>query len=152
MTYCTNDEIQEHFDSNEIAQICSIGGGVLDENRLQRAREYAANLINSHMGTKYALPLSVVVPLLKNCEADLVRYNLYDDNPTQNVVDRFNYWTNWLVDLTRGKITLFDEAGVAVTKTSNASGSDGFFTMAAPSKSFTDEVIANGDLTRWPGC
>ena len=150
MTYCTNEEIQKHFDSNEIAQICTIGGGVLDEGRLQRAREYAANLINSHMGTKYTLPLSVVVPLLRNCEADLVRYDLYDDNPPQHVVDRFNYWTNWLVDMTRGKITLFDENGVAVGKTSNKSGSDGFFTMESSEKSFTDTVIANGDLTRWP--
>lgn len=147
MAYNTNDEIVAAFDVREIEQVCSIGNGVLDEARLTREKLAAFNLINSHLGTKYTLPLSVVVPVLKDCEADIARYNLYDDAPTSHIVDRFNYWTNWLVDVTRGKITLFDENGAKVGLVSNASGGSGFVTVDTSTKSFTDLVLAKGDLT-----
>ena len=147
MTYCTNQEVVDEFDANEIAQVCSDGTDVLNAARLQKSREAAYNLINSHIGTKYTLPLAVVVPILKKCEANLVRHDLYDDNPTQVIVDRFNYWTNWLIDLTRGKITLFDQNDLPVPKKTNSSGSDGFFVMQTTPKSFTDIVASNGDLT-----
>lgn len=149
-TYVTNAELQSRFGDKELLQVAG-DGTTLDSARVDIARDGAFNLINSHLGTKYTLPLTVTVPVLKDCEADLARYYLYDDNPTDHVKERFNYWTVWLADVSRGRIQLFDSNQLLVAKTGNSvTGSDGFFGVNGPSKVFTDDVKSLGDLTSNP--
>ena len=147
MTYVTNQQLQDRFSSKEILQIA--GDGItLDTPKVDTARLGAYNLINSHLGTKYLLPLTVVVPILQDCEADIARYYLYDDNPTNHVKERFDYWTIWLSDVSKGRIQLRDSADLPVAKTGDAvTGADGFFTITGASKVFTEDVIAQGNIT-----
>ena len=147
MTYTTNEEVIARYDSKEILQVA--GDGVtLDSAKMLVARAGAYNLINSHLGTKYVLPITASVPVLKDCEADLTRYFLYDDNPTIHVVDRFNYWTVWLADVAKGRIQLYTDTDQLVTKTGfSGTGSDGFFGVNAATKVFTEDVKAASDLT-----
>lgn len=150
VTYNTNAELQTRFDMKEMLQVAG-DGTTLDTTRCDMARVDAYNLINSHLGTKYVLPLTVVVPVLKNCEADIARYYLYDDNPTEVVKERFNYWTVWLADVSKGKVQLIDENQLPVTKTGNSTtGADGFFGVNGPEKVFTEDVRSLGDLTSNP--
>lgn len=147
VTYTTNQNLMTRYGSSEILQIA--GDGVtLDTSRVDIARLGAYNLINSHLGTKYALPLTVVVPILQDCEADIARYYLYDDNPTIHVKERFDYWTVWLADVSKGRIQLRDSSDLPVTKTGDAiTGADGFFTITGAAKVFTEAVISQGNIT-----
>lgn len=147
MTYVTNQQLQDRFGQKEILQIA--GDGItLDTPKVDTARSGAYNLINSHLGTKYVLPLTVTVPILQDCEADIARYYLYDDNPTVHVKERFDYWTIWLADVAKGRIQLRDSADLPVTKTGDSvTGADGFFTITGASKVFTEDVISQGNIT-----
>lgn len=135
---------------SEILQIA--GDGVtLNTEKVNTARLGAFNLIMSYIGTKYTLPITVEVPVLKDCEADITRYYLYDDNPTPIVVTRYDNWLLWLTDVGKGRVQLYDVDGRVVPKTSDASsGSDGFFVVTGAKKIFTAALHEKIDISTPP--
>lgn len=132
----------------ELAQIAG-DGTTIDTAKVDSARLGAYNFIASYLGARYELPITSDVPVLKDCEADIARFYLYDDNPTDTVLMRFEHWKSWLKSVGEGKIQLFDRDDKAVPKRGDTTtGSDGFFTVTGASKVFTENVMSQIDISR----
>jgi phage gp36-like protein len=138
VTYTTDEELAVMFGAPEIEEVARLPNGDLDVQQLDRARVTALGLINGYLAALYALPLTTTPSVLKQCEGDLARYYLYDDDPTEIVVERYKQWLKWLSDVAKGVVSLD-----APLKSVNSFG--GIAIRGAP-KIFTDQVLASGQF------
>ena len=70
----------------------------------------ADEVINSYLGRRYDLPLATTPAALKRVAADVARFLLYKDDPTEAVQNAHDGALAWLKDVSAGKAVL-DIAG-----------------------------------------
>ncbi|GAB5378968.1 MAG: hypothetical protein Alis3KO_00970 [Aliiglaciecola sp.] len=90
MSYCTLDDMINRFGADELTQLSATpGSDVMDIPVVQAAIDDASNDIDSFVGSRYPLPLSVVPKSLVKLCANMARYNLYD-NAAPELVEKNN--------------------------------------------------------------
>ena len=82
--------------------------------KINRALEDASGEIDAHLEAKYQLPLSTVPLKLEQVCCDIARYALYDDQPTEHITKRYDDAIKYLLNVSRGVISLgIDETSAA---------------------------------------
>lgn len=116
---------------------------------IARHIESAESIANSYLSTVYTLPLPMIPRALQLHVADIARYYLYDEMPTQIVIDRYNMAMKWLSDVAAGKVDLgFPDSNNQVLPDT--------VTVIAGRQVFTDEKLSQMDvgckgINRWNG-
>lgn len=137
MSYSTKADILLQLDSGTLINLTDdIGSGNVDDNVVNQAIANADALIDSYIGSIYAVPLSTVPTVIKNVSVDIAIYNLYSrrtDTLPDIRKDRFTNAMKFLQDIADNKVSL---AGVTVSSESilvNTVKSDRAFTIGKKS-------------------
>jgi phage gp36-like protein len=102
--------------------------------------ESAESIANSYLNRVYKLPLPSVPRALQLHVADIARYYLYDEQPTQIVIDRYLQAIDWLKDVANGLVDL----GFANSDDQPASD---VVVIGGRSQVFSDKIMSQMDLT-----
>ena len=107
MSYITKADLIARFGRDELTQLTDRDrSGVIDDLALDAAIADAGGLIDSYIGGRYALPISQPVPILTRYAGDLVRYFLFDDRATDEVIRRYDDVVAYLGKVSSGKVQL----------------------------------------------
>ena len=107
MTYCVQQDLIDRFGPSEILELSDRSNtGAIDATVVTRALTDADALVNSYISTKVTLPLVTVPTTLVRIAADVARYYLSDDRPTQAVKDNYAAAVKFLKDVAAGVATL----------------------------------------------
>ena len=107
MSYITKPQCIVRFGRQELTQLTDRDrSGVIDDAVLDAAIADAAGLIDSHLAARYSLPISSPVPILTRYAGDLVRYFLFDDRASDEVIRRYEDVLEYLKQVASGKVQL----------------------------------------------
>lgn len=107
MPYATSDDMVARFGEAElIANSDRSGAGVVDPDVVAGAIAAASSIIDSYIGTRYALPLATTPAVLKTICEDLARHALYTVEPMKIVIDNRDAALSRLKDISRGLASL----------------------------------------------
>lgn len=113
MSYASQTDLVQRFTERELVQLTDRADeptGAIDATRIARALGEADNLINSHIGARYDLPLASTPALLLDLACDIARFKLYDSGATEEVRSRYEDAIARLKSLSKGEAVL-DVAG-----------------------------------------
>lgn len=107
MSYSTYDDLILEFPKAEIDSLLDRDrNGREDDGVVDEAVGFADDLIDGYLRERYAVPLTTVPRNLVGVACDIVRYRLYQGQPTELVQLRYDAALNWLKDVARGLVTL----------------------------------------------
>jgi len=107
MPYATTQDLIDRFGEEELIALADRNNdGAYDLAVVERALADADALIDSYIGTRYDLPLTTTPEVLKGKAADLARYTLYKDAPTETVTENQKTAVRWLELVAAGKASL----------------------------------------------
>lgn len=143
MAYLTKDLMIKYFGEAEIIQLTDrLNSGVIDEDVLGQAMTTAEAEADSYIGTVYSLPLPSTPPTLPAFVADIARYKLFANQPSETVQQRYDRAINWLRDVAKGIVSL----GYRKTDTQP----EGTVIAAkARTQIFTDSLLSKMGPTPW---
>lgn len=107
--YISRDDLMLRFGETEILQL---ERNISRENGIEsteKAIQDACDIVNSHIATRYALPLKMVTEPLKRAVAVIARYYLYKNRPTEQVRLDYDDVMSWLVKISNGTAVLWVE-------------------------------------------
>lgn len=119
MSYATYADLIREFSEVEMARVSDRDrAGSEDRSVIQQALDFADDLIDGYLRERYSLPLPSVPKNLIGVACDIARYRLYQDQPTELVIMRYDAALNWLKDVARGLVGLdlgetFEESPIA---------------------------------------
>ena len=107
MAYCTQQDMIDRFGELELIQLTDRHDvNAIDPDVLDRAVERGASDIENYCRDRYVLPLSPVDPMIVAMNADLARFYLYDEDPSDIVQKRYDTAMRFLRDISNGTIKL----------------------------------------------
>lgn len=110
MAYCEKSDILKLLPEEQLIRLTDDeSAGVVDDARVQEAIDSAAEEIDSYIGARVALPLTVTVPMLGKLNVDLAIYNLYTrlaETIPETRKDRRDSAIKFLEKVNDGKISL----------------------------------------------
>ena len=107
MAYATEQDLIDRFGTDELLEIADRDDDqVIDTTVVAKALEDAGELIDGYVGKRYDLPLSSTPPRLVKLAADIARYFLYKDSPTEAVEKAYDDAVAFLRDVAAGKAVL----------------------------------------------
>ena len=108
MPYTSQADLEARYGAAELLAIADRDGdGLADAAVVAQAIADADAEIDSYLGGRYAVPLAEPAPLLvQRLAADMARYRLQDDNPLDEVRDRYARSLAALRDLADGHASL----------------------------------------------
>lgn len=138
MAYATEQDLIDRFGAEELAQLSDrINGVAIDSVVVGLALADADAEIDSYLATRYALPLASVPADLARIAADIARYRLYDDRPTETVRKRYEDGVRDLKALAKGDKTL--SGGVTLTPADDSIA----VTSRSPERVFNADFLAD---------
>jgi len=113
MTYAVSQDLVDRFGSTELEQLTdrtNVPPSTIDSVVVGRALADADGVIDGYIGKQYALPLSVVPPVLVKAAADLARYFLHGEAADKDsiVTRNYNNTIAWLKDVAKGLVAIDD--------------------------------------------
>lgn len=107
MSYATQQDLVDRFGAVELAQLTDEAAGqTINAAKVAQALADADAEIDGYLGTRYALPLATVPPLLERVACDIARYYLFDDRANEAVRLRYTNAVALLKNLGSGSVTL----------------------------------------------
>jgi len=107
MAYCTLADLLLNFGEGELEQVADRDrDGMADEGVIDDCTLFADDLIDGYLRERYALPLASVPRNLVGVACDIARYRLYQAQPTDLVVHRYEAAIQWLRDVADGRVGL----------------------------------------------
>lgn len=140
MAYTTQQDLIDRFGAVELAQLTDeVDGQVIDPVVVAKAIADADAEIDSYLGVRYALPLSVspIPPVLERIASDIARYYLFDDRVTEAVRVRYQSAVALLKSFSAGTVTL---GGAAVPAPSPSSGAQ-LVRLRTRARVFSQEML-----------
>lgn len=110
-TYATVQDMLDVFGDGEMTELASAQTGSLEEHRIEAALVSACSQADSAAGLRYAVPVAVVPPMLRQVVLDIARFRLWGVRASEEVRNRYEYAVSWLRDLATGKAALIDSNG-----------------------------------------
>lgn len=105
--YISYAELVTQFSEDELLRLSDRERmGVVNPSVINEAIAFADDLIDGYLREKVALPLTQVPRQLAGLAADIARYRLYQDQPTDLVVQRYEIALSWLKDVAKGFVVL----------------------------------------------
>ncbi|CDX19710.1 conserved hypothetical protein [Mesorhizobium sp. ORS 3359] len=113
MTYAVSQDLVDRFGSTELEQLTdrtNVPPSTIDAVVVGRALADADGVIDGYIGKQYALPLSVVPPVLVKVAADLARYFLHGEAAAKDskVTRDYDDAIDWLKDVAKGLVAIDD--------------------------------------------
>jgi len=120
MTYITQAELETAYGVKEIADLADRDAdGVADAPVVAAAIERATGLIDSHLRSRFTVPLSSTPDLVREIALSLTRYFLADENASERTRADHKQALVWLKEIREGKIDIgLDDTDTAVEATS----------------------------------
>ncbi len=117
MTYALRQDLVDRFGELELIQLTdreNVPPEEVDDTVVNRALGDADGLIDSYLGKQYALPLSVVPPVLTKVAADIARYFLHGEAADKDSAVARNHAAAiaWLKDVAKGLVQIDDGGDV----------------------------------------
>jgi phage gp36-like protein len=107
MTYAVQQDLIDRFGQSEILELTDRANtGSIDATVVARALGDADALINSYIAAQIVLPLTSVPTNLVRLAADVARFYLSDDRPTDAVKAAYKNAVDYLRDVASGRATL----------------------------------------------
>ena len=107
MSYITYTDLVLAFGEEEIVSLADRDrDGEIDDGVIEDAIAFSDTHIDSYLREKYTVPLAVLPANLQGMACDFARYRLYQDQPTQNVQNRYDVGCFYLKDVARGLVML----------------------------------------------
>ena len=107
MPYATLQDLIDRFGADELTALTDRSGtGVPDEVVVGRALEDAGQMIDSYLGSRYAVPLNPVDPVVVLWASDIARFLLYKSDVSDAVKARYATATKMLAQAQSGSLTL----------------------------------------------
>ncbi|BAE50574.1 gp436 family protein [Paramagnetospirillum magneticum] len=130
MPYATLQDLTDRYGVDELTALTDrTGTGEPDPVVIGRALDDAGRIIESHLGSRYGLPLNPVDPVVQLWACDIARFLLYKSEVSDAVKARYASALKALVQAQDGSITL--QAGGVVARPASDSvqfaGDDRFF-------------------------
>jgi phage gp36-like protein len=140
MTYAVKQDLVDRFGERELVQLTDRTNkppSTVDDVVVGRALGDADGTIDGYVGKQYALPLSVVPPVLTKIAADLARYYLHGEaaGPDSIVTRNYNGAVAWLKDVAKGLVSIDDGAETP------AQAGGGAIKTSAPNRVFTRDSL-----------
>lgn len=113
MSYATQQDLIDRFGERELIELTDRAeppAGTIDANVVAKALADADALVNSYIGRRYKVPIAEVPDVIRRAAADIARYYLFDDRPTEAVRRAYEDTVKFLSDISNGKAVL-DVAG-----------------------------------------
>jgi phage gp36-like protein len=102
--YCSEAEFKKRFGDGELEQLLDTDTG----RSYSAAAADADAIIDGYIGARYQLPLAPVPAFVVGIAADLTRYELYEEAPTKEVIERRRLAMDMLRDIRDGLLMLPD--------------------------------------------
>lgn len=102
MSYCTYNDLIRSFGEVEVEQLIATA----ETDAIDKAIAFAQAHIDGYLRERYTVPLALPPQNIVDMACDIARYRLYEDQPTQNVQDRYDVACFYLKDVARGLVTL----------------------------------------------
>lgn len=122
MPYATKQQLVDRFGEAELIRLTDKNvprGNWIVDQVLDGAIADADSVIDSHLQSRYTLPLGAVPTVLTRFACDLVRYFLYDDGAPDHVKTRYDNAMSFLKAVARGEVNLGLSAAGATAKTND---------------------------------
>ena len=107
--YTTQVALIEQFGETELLRSDRDNSGEVDATVIDSYISRAANTIDSYLRQQTGLPLSqakIDASPLPGLAGDMVRYYLYEDGASDEVLERYKAAVSWLRDFSRGMVSL----------------------------------------------
>ncbi|MBE0529533.1 MAG: DUF1320 domain-containing protein [Rhodospirillales bacterium] len=109
MPYATQQDLIDRYGEDELIALTDRANppaGAIDAAVVARALADADSLIDGYVGSRYALPLAEVPPLLTQIACAVARYRLAKDGPTENLTKDHDTALRTLRDIADGRLAL----------------------------------------------
>lgn len=107
MSYATLQDILDRAGEQELRQIADRDrDGLIDPEVIAAALADAQDAIDGYLGTKYALPLASVPPIVRGWSVTISRYIMHRNGAPEHVAQDYKDAIAALKDVSRGLITL----------------------------------------------
>ena len=111
MAYVTQAELEERFGTDELLQIADRDDDESVDNAVVDAAIADADaMIDSYCRARYGVPFDPVPAEIRKVAADIARYNLWDDQASEEVEMRYKNAIVWLKDVSAGRARISVEA------------------------------------------
>lgn len=105
MAYATYEDLLANFGEQELELVTDRDrDGVPDDGVIDDGLQFADDLINGYLRSRYDLPLASVPRNIVGIACDIARYRYYQDQPTELVTVRYEQAIAWLRDVANGLI------------------------------------------------
>ncbi len=139
MPYCSKQDLIDRFGEEELISLTDRDGmSMIDDQVLNQAIADADALMDGYLGSRYQLPLANVPQSLKPLACNMTRYQLHDDQSSEQVTERNKAAHAFLKSVSKGEISLgISEGGESAQSTDFAEiQSSGSVFSRSNSKSF----------------
>ena len=107
--YATEQQFIDQFGQEETIQLTNLedpAAVAVNSTVLQAALDRASEEIDSYIGQRYDLPLVVLPVTLVQAALDIARYRLDNNDPREDVWQRYEDAIKWLLLIANGKVSL----------------------------------------------
>ncbi len=122
--YAVKQDMIDRFGNQEIVQLTDRAvppAGTIDDTVLGKSLDDADGVIDSHLASRYPLPLASVPKILKRYACDIARYFLYEDSAGEAVRRAFEDALKFLRSVADGTVSLgLDGANQAVSQSAGS--------------------------------
>lgn len=135
MAYIVQQDLIDRFGEAELKELADRDSdGAIDTEVVAAAIADADRLIDGYVGKKYDLPLAAAPAILQQLSADIARYKLHKDAPTETVRNNYQDALRQLRDIAAGNLVL-DVAGAEPAR------AGGTVQFDAPDRVFTNDTL-----------
>lgn len=107
MPYATQQDLVDRFGEDEVRQLTDrTNTGAIDSTVVDQVLADASEEMDGYIGARYQLPLATTPTVLVRVCADIARYQLYIDQPPDQVAQRYKDAVTFLTQISKGTVTL----------------------------------------------
>ncbi len=115
MPYATQADLIDRFGSEELVELTDrVDGNAIDSTVVTKALIDADAILDGYLVGRYAVPVAPVPPLLLSLAADVARFKLHKDRPTEVVRKNYEDALKMLRDLSTGMAALAGAAAAPI--------------------------------------
>lgn len=143
MPYATQQDLETRYGARELAAVSARNGGpagVVDAVVVAQALADATAVVDSYLGTRYAVPLSEPAPpRITEVACQIARYRLHEQRANERVRQDYDEAMAFLRDAAMGRAVV---PGLSPAQPPAGDGTgSGVPGVAAPAVTFTDAVL-----------
>lgn len=117
MAYCAVTDLEKHLSKQQLAELTTESGGVVDTTVVTEIIAAADAEIDSYLAVRYALPLSPTPARVKELSVDIALYGLFSRRNKENEIRtaRYEAAIKFLKDLVAGNAEIVGANGLEIT-------------------------------------